>query len=154
MNHSKVNHSRDLRAASSRELAQLEYLLLGDLRHLLSEPVTSQTQQRVATVLDLMFTMLPSRFELEESGSALSAVTRRFPNWHDQAMALRLEHAHLFEELRDLRQAVENEEGYGRLSEEVLAKIGVWIERFQTHEREERRLLLLVTGPVAAQSDY
>lgn len=144
-------NSHDMRQADSiRELAQLEYLLLGDLHQILSEPVSSHTRPNLVAVLDLLFTMLPSRFDLEESSGHLAAVLDQFPNWHDQVEMLRIEHALLYEELRDLRQALDGEAPYEPVSEEVIHRIRTWMDRLRNHEREERRLTLLANPPIAA----
>jgi hypothetical protein len=130
----------------AQQLAQLEFLLLGDLRQILGEPATPDTRHYLATVLDLMFEMLPYRFAMKEAGGYLDEVTKKFPGWDDQVAALCCEHGLLYEDLRDLRRDVSDESRFDRGSEAIVARIGEWMERYARHEQEERRLTQLAAN--------
>jgi hypothetical protein len=124
-------------------LAKLEYLLLGDLRELLSDPPMPETRHQLMTVLDGLFEMLPFRIAAKERGGYLAEVTRNFPGWSDQVQALGAEHGILYEDLRCLRREVSEADGSDFLKrpDAIVSHIGEWMERFARHEREERRLV-------------
>jgi hypothetical protein len=126
-----------------QQLAQLEFLLMGDLRQILSEPATVENRRYLATVLDLMFEMLPHRFAAKEAGGYLNDVQKKFPGWSDQIAALCLEHGILYEDLRELRRQVADVDSFDRDTTRIVTRTGEWMERYVRHEREERRLAQL-----------
>lgn len=132
------------RFAPAHKLVRFEYLLLGDLRLALSEPPTPESRREISAILDLLFELLPARFQMEEAGGYLADVTRRFPNWQEQVDSLRIDHAILYENLRDLRKAIDGEPVSQRAARRLNDKIGEWMHRLRNHEREERRLSQLV----------
>lgn len=136
----------DERETLGLDIVQWEFLLMGELRELLGDPPSELTRRAMAVVLDALFELLPARFDGEESDGYLSGVTRRFPHWQDQVDALRIEHALLYEELRDVRASVEDSKGFGRSPERIMQGVGDWMDRVRTHEREERRLVQLATN--------
>ena len=127
-------------------LAKLEYLLLGDLRLLLVEAPTAESRHQLVTLLEELFGMLPFRIAAKEEGGYLTDVTKQFPGWLDQVQALGAEHGILYEELRELRAAVNEDGDFPAHAAELFSQIGEWMERYARHEKEERRLLQIATN--------
>ncbi len=128
------------RPVTPRQIAGLEFLLLGDLREALSQPPGPHTRLELVELLNRLFELLPHRFAMEEDGGYLAEVTRRFPNWQDQIDALRIEHAFLYEDLRGLRNDVDDPMRFRASKKLTMARIAEWMDRFRSHEIEERRL--------------
>jgi len=131
------------RTVSPRQIARFEYLLLGDLREVLSLPPGPHTRPELVALLTRLFELLPQQFAMKEQGGYLSEVTERFPNWQDQVDALRIEHAFLYEDLRSLRNDVDDPMRFRAAKESTMARIAEWMDRFRNHELEERRLAQL-----------
>ena len=67
--------------ASFAEFAGIEHILLGDLRQLLSEPLTEQSRVWIQKLLDMLLDLLPGQFAAEEADGYLQDVIDEHPSW-------------------------------------------------------------------------
>jgi hypothetical protein len=121
------------------EYCTLEYILLGDLRVLLEQPVSERTW--LLAVLDALLDTLPRQFDLKEENGYLTEVTQSYPNWADKVDELQCEHAQLFAMLKQLRARIVAQGSYLSLAHSVRDELREWIATLVAHHRTENRLL-------------
>ncbi len=126
--------------AANEESAALEYILLGDLRDLLEEPVSDDTRQWLIPVLETLLGTLP-REECAGDGEYLSPVLERYPNWYPQVDRLQREHRALFERLSELRNRLVRQQAIERIAEQLRADLRDWMAALHAHHRHENRIL-------------
>ena len=139
-----------------RDLAHyetLEYLLLGDLRDVLEEPLDDETRRWLTEVVAALLQTLPREFELEEQGGYLSEVLEEYPNWAPQVESLRSEHAALFHQLQTLHQELTRGCPAEELTDDVRTGLRDWIFALQAHNRHESRLLQTAVNLVCGGGD-
>lgn len=123
------------------DYAELEYLLLGDLRDILEEPLDDENSRWLLALLDALLDTLPREFALEERGGYLRAVTDEFPSWHPEVVRLREQHETLLDDLRRLRNRVAWQAPLAMLGRNVRRGLREWIETLATHNQDENALL-------------
>jgi len=138
MNSSR-NHSGTLEAI--KRCYDLEYLLLGDLRQFLDDPVTPDTRQGLVVTLDRLLDHLPLQLELVSEEGYMSEVLEEFPNWHRQIEALLGENMSCISRLRELRRRVANELPFSAVGREVSFKLRKWMESLETIREREVQIL-------------
>jgi hypothetical protein len=131
----------DLRPVASTSYTSLEYILLGDLRELLDEPVDSESRRWMLSVLDKLLENFSSEGDREEEGSYLEDVLDRFPNWSGQIDRLHRDHEELFARLTELRARTERDEWIAPLANLVRGELRDWMLSLIAHRRRETRLL-------------
>lgn len=121
--------------------SSLEYILLGDLRDVLEEPIDGENRKWLLAVLDALEETLPREFDLEEEDGYMSEVLERFPNWSHQVEGLLRDHERLFEKLKNLRHRIERDSWIAPIANEVRAELRDWIRTLVSHHRRETRLV-------------
>lgn len=129
----RANHLEDCTA--------FEYILLGDLRDLLEEPVDDYTHRWLLAVLDALIDTLPREYRLKTSDGYLREVLDEYPSWYPHVENLRTEHLRLYRNLRRLRDSVSREGSYEEAAERVRNDLRDWMTSFVAHHRHENRLL-------------
>lgn len=125
-----------------KQYSSLEYILLGDLRDLLEEPIDSENRKWLLAVLDALIDTLPREFDLEDEDGYMSEVLDRFPNWSPQVENLHHDHERLFEKLKELRARIARDSWLAPFANEVRRHVRDWIETLVAHNRGEMRLVL------------
>lgn len=128
-------------AAQLRRCAELEYLLLGDLREMLEEPVTPQGRNWMLAVVDTLLDMLPHEHRLKSIDGYLSEVLTEFPNWTGHVDRLEAQHYDLYDRLSDLRDELEVETLDRTAANALKYSLQEWMEAFVQHRRRESDLL-------------
>jgi len=123
------------------EYATLEYILLGDVRDLLDDPVDETTCKWLLAVLDALLDTLPREFALRDSGGYLSEVLELYPNWSGQVDHLRSERDLLYEKLQQLRQRVAQDASFTQIAADLRGDLCDWMQSFVAHHRHERRIV-------------
>ena len=123
------------------EYAGIEHILLGDLRALLSEPLTEQSQQWIQKLLDMLLEILPGQFAAEEADGYLQDVIDEHPQWVKQVESLRQQHDDLYQSLSGLRADLSDEQSVHRRAHQVRRELRAWMDRLQSHQEAEMRLL-------------
>jgi hypothetical protein len=117
----------------------LEYILLGDLRDLLDQPVPDQAW--LVAILDALLDTLPREFDLEEEDGYLTEVLENYPAWSPEVDELQSEHAMLFAMLKQLRAKIAAQSSFAALAQDVRDGLREWILTLVAHNRNENRLL-------------
>jgi hypothetical protein len=128
--------------SSFAEFAGIEHILLGDLRQLLSEPLTEQSRLWIQKLLDMLLDLLPGQFAAEEADGYLKDVLAEHPQWSHRVDSLRQQHDDLYQSLSGLRADLSDEQAVQQRASQVRRELRAWMERFQNHQEAEMRLLL------------
>ncbi len=123
------------------EYATLEYILLGDLRDLLEEPIDETTCRWMREVTGALLETLPREAELKKQGGYLVEVLEQYPNWSGQVNELQSEKEAIYEKLHQLRDRLLRQVSFGAIAEEIRRDLRDWMTRLQAHHRHERRLV-------------
>lgn len=134
---------------SYSEFAGIEYILLGDLRQLLTEPMTEQSRQWIHRLLDMLLDLLPSQFAAEEADGYLQDVLDEHPEWERRVHDLRQQHDDLYQSLSGLRADLSDEQMVDRRAAQVRRELAAWIDRFQRHQDAECQMLRTESAPPA-----
>ncbi len=135
------NEPKVPRRRSLQEYVDLEYILLGDLRDLLEEPITEETSRWLRVVLDALVDMLPKEFRLEEEGGYMAEVLEEHPTWYREVLRLHREHDELFAKLCDLRRRIMLHQPFSEVAHLVRLELRDWMAQLTAHNRHEARLL-------------
>ena len=119
----------------------LEYILLGDLRDLLEEPVDEETRRWLLVVLDALLDTLPREFRLEDEDGYMAVVLEAFPNWAGRVERLHHDHHRLFLKLQELRGRINCENWIAPIANEVRRDLRDWMLTLIAHHRAETRLV-------------
>ena len=124
------------------EYTQLEYLLLGDLRELLDEPLDDdETRRWLTAVVDELLETLQCEFRLQEADGYMTEVLEICPNWSGQVDRLRSEHDTLYSRLRQLRYRLSEALPLTEVADRLRHQLRDWMTTFTAHRRHETRLL-------------
>ena len=125
----------------TEEFCTLEYILLGDLGDLLSEPMDEQNRKWLIAVLDALLDTLPRESCMEDDDDYLSEVLDRYPNWSRQVSRLRDDHERLFAQLKVLRTHMSHEAPLNGFARQIRHDLREWMELVRDHHHNEGRLL-------------
>jgi hypothetical protein len=123
------------------DFAGLEHILLGDLRALLAEPLTQTSRVWMEKVIDILLDLLRSQFAAEEADGYLQDVIDLHPHWHERVAALQRQHAELYDSLAALRADLNEAHLPRTAAAQVRSGLRKWMDRFQSHQDAEIRLL-------------
>lgn len=123
------------------QYTSFEYILLGDLRDLLQEPIDADGRKWLIAVLDSLLETLPREFNLEEEDGYMSEVLERFPNWTHQVDRLHHDHEVLFAKLQNLRDRIGTDSWLAPIAQEVRRDLRDWMQSLIAHHRSENRLV-------------
>jgi hypothetical protein len=132
-------------AGSSAQLqrcTELEYILLGDLREMLEEPLSPVSRQWMLAVLDVLLETLPREYRLKSSDGYLSEVLTECPNWSPHVDRLEAEHFDLYDRLWDLRDELEGGDSARSAASALRFALREWMDAFLMHHRDESTLLM------------
>ena len=137
-----IANGTDRVASSTETSAPLAYILLGDLRDLLEEPVNASTVNWLKAVLDALLNALSQRQESGDPDDYLPEVLERFPNWHLQVDRLHREHHLLYANLQQLRDRIHQQRSFADVAQHLRRDLRDWMNTMLAHRRHESRLLL------------
>ncbi|MDB4757036.1 hypothetical protein OAG56_06640, partial [Mariniblastus sp.] len=121
-----------------KESCDLEYLLIGDMRTLLSEDFDLQTRASLLILLNRLIRNLPNVLKLALDNSYLNAVLKRRPNWSRQIKALYQANMVCVSLVRD---RLEKDTSIDAISKEVEQRLRHWIESLATIRCRESTML-------------
>lgn len=128
------------------ECRELVYILFGDLRDVLEEGPSKESQRWLKVVLDALLEKVPEEFELRSADGYLTEVLESFPNWQGQVDRLEEEYFELFQTLRRLRKEIGRSQDFASIAQEASADLMRWMESFRRHIQAEQRLVLLAAN--------
>ncbi len=132
------------RVSTSEQMEQytsLEFILLGDLRDLLEEPVDKYTHRWLRAVLDVLLDTLPRQWELREEGGYFADVLRHHPYWYTEVDELRRRQHKLYDKLRHLRARLMERVPYAEISGDLSRELRDWMQSLLAFHRHERRMV-------------
>jgi hypothetical protein len=126
----------------------LTYLLLGDLRELLTERSAGPgTCTALLVILDALLEEIPRLTSLDAVGDEyLDQVLAECPHWTPQVDALRSAKIADYRQLAELRNVVAAQRSFAGLAEALLTDLVRWLSAFRTHRRRERRLVQMAVN--------
>jgi hypothetical protein len=98
------------------------------------------------SVVNELFLLLPVQFDAKTCDEYLRDVIDEFPNWDPQVQALWIEQAFLYEDLREIRDHLEQAENTPEDAGRLIPEVREWLARLENHDREERRLRQLAVN--------
>lgn len=138
-----MSTSRISQISSLTECNEFQYLLLGDLRDLLSETQDETNRKWLLAVLDVLVELMPrERLLHDEQGGYMSAVLNEFPSWSQQVLRLHLRKLQLDYLLRDARNRIRNNESWVAIADQLSSELQDWMNRFVSVHRAEASLLM------------
>lgn len=126
------------------DFVTLEYILVGDLRDLLEEPMNEVTRKWLIAVLDALLETLPRRMELQAEGGFMTEVLDEFPSWFSHVEQLKNEYQDVYCKLADLRETVNSDDSHEdlkRLQKVLSHDLREWMTHLAAYHRHERRLV-------------
>jgi hypothetical protein len=124
-----------------KRYTELEYILLGDLRDLLEDPIDDENLRWIHAVVDVLLDTLPVEFELKRQGGYLREVLERHPNWLCHVTTLESQHRRLCRKLRELRNRLTDFAEMDEATRLLRLELQDWMNGFDAHNRQEVRLL-------------
>lgn len=123
------------------DVSSLEYILLGDLRDVLEEPMDEVTLKWLKAILDALLETLPREFALQDEGGYLNEVIECDPNFSVHVDRLSEERRAVFGKLRGLRQQLNSPGDYKPHTDALRSELREWMTSLTAFHRHERRLV-------------
>lgn len=139
--HINRRHFSPTMGSRLEEYADLEYILLGDLRDLLEEPADQYTRGWLTAVLEALLDTLPRQMAIKETDGYLDQVLNEYPSWYRHVEELQNEERLLFLSLQALFDRLNTSESYEQDATRVKVALREWMNRLAAHHRHETRLL-------------
>ena len=133
--------STERKTSSLKACCDLEYIIIGDLRQLLSEPITPQSRTPLLVLLDRLLQNLPEISRLSYEAGYMSTVLDKCPRMHHQIRTLERINWECIPALGELRDRVESELSLVDISRKTDFKLREWIEAFVSMRYRESQLL-------------
>jgi hypothetical protein len=120
--------------------------LVHELHQLMDSEPTENTRLRMLSVVNELFSLLPVQFDAKTCDEYLRDVIDQFPNWDPQVQALWIEQAFLYEDLREIRDHLEQADDTPQDVDRLIPEVREWLVRMENHDHEERRLRQLAVN--------
>ncbi|MCA8983549.1 MAG: hypothetical protein KDA76_07300 [Planctomycetaceae bacterium] len=124
-----------------RQLSELEYILLGDLRDVLEEDSTEENRKWLSMLVDALLRTLPREFILREEGGYLEEIVMNCPELDSSVQQLQEEHITLCSQLRSLATRLHGTTDFQVEADSLKRQLGAWMNCLQAHNRHEERLV-------------
>ena len=142
MTHQQNNKSQQIESRSLlKSSCDLESLLMGDIRTLLSNQFDSQTKSSILVLLDQLILNLPVLLELSSKNGYLNVVLEKRPGWARQIDALYQANLDCISSLKLVRNCLKNDRNFDALSQELGVPLQNWIESFSAMRCLESTIL-------------
>lgn len=122
---------------TDEQLKRIEEELLEDVCTLACQKLTERTRDQLVSSINELFVLLPTQFGRKEAGGYLHEVLEEYPEWKRQIGTLWIEQALLYEDLREIRDHLEDVENVEAAQSWVSLKIREWGESYRRHVRQE-----------------
>ncbi|MEZ6066657.1 MAG: hypothetical protein R3B90_13345 [Planctomycetaceae bacterium] len=129
-------------SARLQRCTELEYLLLGDLREMLEEPITPQGAKWILAVVEALLDALPREHRMKSVDGYLSEVLQEFPNWNRRVRQLESQYFEMYDKLAELRDELEDGRTELFTTQSVVVGLTEWMQLFTNLQRHESDLLL------------
>lgn len=123
------------------DIAAMEFILLGDLRDVLEEPLDGITLNWLRAVVDALLDVLQRLFALMDDGGYLQEVLDCDPNWAGYVERLAAERREIFSQLKILRGELVSPGDRPPHIAVLRDSLKDWMTTLIAFHRHERRLL-------------
>ena len=124
-----------------RQLGELEFLLLGDLRDVLGEESSEQNRKWLLAIVETLLKTVPQEFALRERDGYLEEIILCCPEVDREVQYLLKEHQTLRTRLVQLRDELKGLRQFRTRASVLKFELAQWMKTLQRHNREEERLL-------------
>ena len=124
-----------------KRYTELEYILVGDLREILEDPIDDDNLRWIRAVIDALLETLPVEFELKRQGGYMREVLERHPNWLCHVTTLESQHRRLCRKLRELRNRLSDSTELENAAKQLQLELNEWMDGFDAHNHQEVDLL-------------
>ncbi len=124
-----------------KQLSELEYILLGDLRDVLEEESSEENRKWLLALVDALLKTLPREFALRERGGYMQDIVMISPELDPSIQQLRHEHDSLCEELAELAQALRSASSFQKEAAALKQRLTNWAESLTAHNQQEEQLV-------------
>lgn len=123
-----------------RQLTELEYILLGDLRDVLEEEATQENRRWTLALVDALLKTLPREFALREQGGYMRDILLENPELDPEVQCLFDQHASLCAQLQKLADQLQAVAAYEKHANQLKQQLADWIQELKSHNRNEEML--------------
>lgn len=122
---------------------ELEYILLGDVRDLLEDPFSEESQNWLRTLLKALLNTLPEDFELCCEQGYLHEVLEAYPDWAPIVDRLEDRYGELLRQLMHYYHVLQQEECCPKTVAALRTNLAGWMSAFRAYRQHEEHLLAL-----------
>ena len=127
--------------AHLKNSADLEYILLGDLKEILCEECSPTNHYWMTTILESLVNVLPKKYGSGREGGYLDDVLELAPHSYHLVEEIRQEQQQIHESLADFYHRLQQESYNERLAKELQSRVDEWIAGFQSCHEKEHHLI-------------
>lgn len=124
-----------------QQCTTLTWLLVGDIREMLQDHLDEESIRWLRPILDALIGAMSEQAELTAREGWYDDVAGSFPHLISRVAKIEAEQTELCRSLRELRHHIESDLPLERLTKEVEADLGNWINLMMTHGHRECALL-------------
>ncbi|MBR9800330.1 MAG: hemerythrin domain-containing protein [Rubinisphaera brasiliensis] len=130
-----------LRQLDLRQLTELEYILLGDLRDVLEEPASEENRRWLLAIVEALLETLPCEFALREQGGYMREIVLNSPELDSDVQCLQREHGSLCRDLAEFSEKLRLRRGFRKRAEVLKQQLAEWAAQLDAHNRSEEQLV-------------
>lgn len=124
-----------------KQLSELEYILLGDLRDVLEEESTEQNRKWLLALVEALLKTLPREFKLREQGGYMEEIVMVCPELDSSVQHLQEEHVTLCAQLQNLADQLSSPPAFQKQADQLKQQLSEWARSVQNHNRQEEQLV-------------
>lgn len=124
-----------------RQLTELEYILLGDLRDVLEEESTQENRRWMSALVDALLKTLPREFAIREEGGYMRDILINSPELDPNVQTLLDQHGSLCAQLQKLADQLETVSLFEQQADQLKQQLTDWMEALKAHNRSEEMLV-------------
>ncbi len=124
-----------------KQLGELEFLLLGDLRDVLEEEASEQNRKWLLAIVDVLARTIPREFYLREKDGYLQDVIECCPEADHEVQELLKEHRTLQERLEQLRDKLKQLRPFRTQADALKYELAEWMKKLEQHNNKEGKLV-------------
>ncbi|MBL4884305.1 MAG: hypothetical protein JKY95_07200 [Planctomycetaceae bacterium] len=124
-----------------KQLGELEFLLLGDLRDVLEEEASERNRKWLLAIVETLLKTVPMEFSLREQGGYLQDIVSCCPHADREVQQLLKEHQTLRTRLEQLRDELFTIRQFRTHASVLKLELEQWMKTLQNHNRKEEDLI-------------
>lgn len=124
-----------------KQLSELEYILVGDLREVLEEESNDQNRKWLLVLVEALLKTLPREFALRERGGYMREVLLLSPELDPLVQQLKEEHDSLYRELDELAEALRCSKVFQKQAGALKERLAKWSDNLSAHNHSEEMVV-------------